>query len=63
MQKTSRPKVSVPSQVKIMAMLNPRRTGKIDRQYIRSMCSAIANHDKHKNDNIRKILKESSSDE
>lgn len=62
-KKISRPKVNVPGYVKAAAMLSPTSKGKIDRQYIRMMCSAIDSYNRHRNDNIRKIMKETSSDE
>lgn len=62
-QKIRRPKVKVPSYVKIMAMLSPKRTGKTDRSYIRSMVVAIASHEKHKSDNIKKVYRETSDND
>jgi len=62
-KKIRRPKVNVPGYVKVAAMLSPSSKGNIDRQYIRMMCSAIDSFNNHRNDNIRKIMKETSSDE
>lgn len=61
--KIRRPKVKIPAYVKIMSMLSPKRDGKVDRQYIKSMVVAIASYDKHKSDNIKKVYRESSEND
>lgn len=61
-QKKRRPKVNVPSYVKIAAMLSPTSKGRIDRHYIRMMCGAIDSYNRHKNDNLRKIHRDTSDD-
>ncbi len=55
-------KVSVPGYVKDYAMLSPSKSGKIDRSYIRSMCSAIAAYEKHRNDNMKKFNKDTTNE-
>lgn len=60
MDKVRRPKVSLPSRYTDIAML----TGgtKIDRTYIRLMCSAMNSYTKHKNDSMKKINRDTSND-
>lgn len=60
-QKIRRPKVNLPGPYKIAAMLSPAKTGKIDRSYIKMMCSAIHSFNKHKADSLKKV-KDASSD-
>lgn len=62
-KKVHRPKVKIPSSVKDAAMLSPSSRGRIDRQYIRAMASAIHTYNTHRNDNIRKITKEINSED
>lgn len=62
-QKIRRPKVNIPSYVKVSAMLSPSRSGKINRSYIKSMCVAIDGYDKHRNAALKKMYKDVSSDE
>jgi len=62
-QKVLRPKVKVPSYVKIMAMLSPKRTGVIDRAYIKSMVVAIDGYNKKRNDAMKKVYKDTTSEE
>nr|QMP82999.1 MAG: hypothetical protein [Caudoviricetes sp.] len=62
-QKANRPKVSIPSQTKVMAMLSPRRDGKVDRMYIKSMAVAIDGYNKHKNAALKKVYKDTSSED
>lgn len=62
-QKVRRPKVNVPSYVKISAMLSPSRSGKINRSYIKSMCLAIDSFNRHKNSAMKKINRESSNED
>jgi hypothetical protein len=59
-QKVRRPKVKVPGYVKVMAMLSPKRDGKTDRSYIKSMCSAVDSYNRHKNAAMKKIVKDTS---
>lgn len=59
-QKVRRPKVKVPGYVKVMAMLSPKRDGKTDRSYIKSMCIAIDGYDKHRNAALKKVVKDTS---
>lgn len=61
-QKKRRPKVKIPSYVKIMAMLSPTRTGKIDRKYIHSMSVAIGEYERHKNTAMKKVYKDTSTE-
>ena len=61
--KVRRPKVKIPSQVKVMAMLSPRRDGITDRSYIKSMAVAIDCFDRHRNSNMKKIVRETSSED
>ena len=61
-QKIRRPKVNVPSYVKISAMLSPKRDGKTDRAYIKSMCVAIDGYNKHKNSVMKKMTKDLSDE-
>lgn len=60
MNKIRRPKVSLPSRYTDIAMLSGN--GKIDRTYIKLMCSAINSYNKHKNDNMKKINRDISND-
>jgi hypothetical protein len=62
-QKVRRPKVNVPSYVKISAMLSPKRTGVTDRNYIKSMVVAIDGYNKKRNESMKKIYKDTSSEE
>ena len=62
-EKRNKPRVNLPSSVKVMAMLSPKRDGKVDRRYLKAMASAISSYDKHKNDNIKKIIRETSSED
>lgn len=57
-----RPKVSLPKSVIISAMLSPRSGGTVDRKYLRAMAGAIHTATKHKNDNMRKVHRETSDD-
>ena len=61
-QKIRRPKVNVPSYVKISAMLSPKRDGKTDRAYIKSMCVAIDAFNRHKNSAMKKVTKDLSDE-
>jgi DNA/RNA endonuclease G (NUC1) len=61
-QKIRRPKVKVPSYVKVMAMLSPKRDGKTDRSYIKSMCVAIDGYNKHRNAALKKINKDTTDE-
>lgn len=61
--KVHRPKVKIPSQTKVMAMLSPRRDGITDRSYIKSMAVAIDSYERHKNNNMKKITRETTSEE
>ncbi len=54
-------KVSLPSRYTDMAMLGGN--GKIDRTYIRLMCSAMSAYEKHKNDNMKKVTRELSNND
>ena len=60
MNKVRRPKVSLPSRYTDMAMLGNRT--KIDRTFLKLMCSAINSYNKHKNDNMKKINRDTSND-
>lgn len=62
-QKIRRPKVNLPAEYKARAMLSPTRNGKIDRSYIKMMCEAIHSYNKHRNDSMKKVYKDSSSDD
>lgn len=62
-QKVRRPKVKVPGYVKVMAMLSPKRDGKTDRGYIKSMCVAIDSFERHRNSALKKIVKDTSDAE
>ncbi len=62
-EKRNRPKVNLPSSVKVMAMLSPKRDGKVDRKYLKAMASAILSFDKHKNDNLKKVVRETTSED
>ena len=62
-QKVRRPKVNIPSQTKVMAMLSPKRDGKTDRSYIKSMAVAIDGYNKHRNAALKKVYKDTSSEE
>lgn len=59
MQKVSRPRYSVPSEFKIMAMHN----GKNDRVWLRQMVDACVEFDRKRNENLRKVNRETSSSE
>lgn len=61
-KKIRRPKVNVPSYVKIMAMLSPSRTGKTDRSYIKSMSVAIDSYNRHKNSSMKKVTRDLSDE-
>lgn len=62
-EKRNRPRVNLPSSVKVMAMLSPKRDGKVNRRYLKAMASAVYSFEKHKNDNIKKIVRESTSED
>lgn len=61
MQKKRRPKVSLPGPVKVAAMLSPRKDGKVDREYLRLMCDAVYAYEKHRNNSLRQMTKDSTS--
>lgn len=54
MEKKRNPRVNLPSYVKDMIMLSPRRDGKKDNVYKKAMISAIHAHNNHKNNSLRK---------
>lgn len=63
-EKIRRPKVKLPGVFKDYALMSAvRNGGKIDRTYIRLMCSAVHTHEQKRNENLRKINKDLSSDE
>ena len=62
MEKKRRPKVSLPGPIKDLAMLSPSSRGRIDRQYIKFMCEAVHSYEKHRNSNLRQVIRESSND-
>lgn len=56
------PVVKLPKNVVISASLGSR-TGKVNRSYLRSMASAMDSFEKHKNASLKKVTRDSSSDE
>jgi hypothetical protein len=60
--KIRRPKVNLPSQYKIWAMLSPSSKGKIDRKMIHDFCDAVHSHQKHRSDTLRKMNRDSSDE-
>lgn len=61
--KIRRPKVNIPSYVKISAMLSPSCKGRIDRSYIKSMTVALNDFDRKRSENSKKFHKDLSSDD
>jgi|694.fasta_scaffold00420_25 hypothetical protein len=60
----SKVKVSVPGYVKDMAMMSAiRNCGKTDRTYIKSMASAVHSYNAKKNESLKKMTKDLSSDD
>ena len=57
-KKIRRPKINVPAYVKDAAMLAPDSKGRIDRSYIRLMCSAIDTYNRHRSDSLKKVIKD-----
>ena len=60
--KIRRPKVNIPSYVKVMSMLSPSKKGTIDRSFIKAMTVAIGDYQKHKTANMKKLNNELSED-
>lgn len=63
MNKIKRPKVNIPSYVKVMSMLSPSRKGVINRAYIKKMTVALGDFDRKRAENSKKFNKELSSDD
>lgn len=62
-QKIRRPKVTnIPSEVKIMAMLDPNMPGKTNRRFIHEMVEAVHIFNTKRNEQIRKGDKDISED-
>lgn len=60
----SKVKVSVPGYVKDVAMMSAiRNGGKKDRTYIKSMTSAIYSYNNKKNESLKKMTRDLSSDD
>jgi hypothetical protein len=51
-------KVFIPAYVKDYSMLSPTSKGKIDRTYIKLMCSAIDSYNTHRQSNLKKLNKD-----
>lgn len=61
--KIRRPKVNIPSYVKVSAMLSSSCKGRIDRGYIKSMTVALSEFDRKRSDSSKKFHKDLSSDD
>lgn len=57
MTKQTKPVVNLPSQYRIMAMLNPSCKGKTDRTFIKMMCDAISTERYYKNKCLKQVDK------
>ena len=55
MTKQTKPVVNLPSQYRIMAMLNPTMKGKKDRTFIKMMCEAVVSERQHKNNMLKQV--------
>lgn len=63
-QKKPRVKISLPSrQTDMFLMSAVKNGGKKDRAFLRSVCSAHAEFDRHRNDSAKKFNKDLSPDE
>lgn len=62
-EKRRRPKVKLSSQTIITAMLSPKRNGVVDRNYLKSMAVAVDSYNRHKNANMKKIIRETTGEE
>lgn len=63
MSKPTKPVVNLPSQYRIMSMLNPNKKGKIDRSFIKLMCSAIETERHFRNKSLRQGNRDSQIEE
>lgn len=63
MTKIRRPKVKIPSYVKVSAMLSPSREGKVDRRYIKSMTVALGEFERKRSDGAKRFNRDLSSDD
>lgn len=57
--KKVKPVVKLPKHVIIRSMLGSSK-GKVDRKYLRMMAEAIHSSERHKNDNMKKMYKDTS---
>lgn len=62
-EKRRTPKVKLSSQTIISAMLSPTRNGVVDRNYLKSMAVAVDSYNRHKNATMKKIVRETSSED
>lgn len=56
------PAIKLPKEVVIRASLSPKRMGVVDRAYLKSYAVASQSYNKHKNDNLKKVIRETSDD-
>lgn len=57
----SKKKINLPSRYTDMAMLG--NNGETNRTFIRLMCSAMSAYEKHKNENMKKVIRELSNND
>lgn len=63
-EKVRKPKVNLPGAYKDYALMSAvRNGGKVDRKYIRAMCEAVHTFDQKKNESLRKLNRDTSSDD
>jgi len=62
-EKRRTPKVKLSSQTIILSMLSPKRNGVVDRNYLKSMAVAVDSYNRHKNATMKKIVRETSSED